>query len=251
MSTQFDFSTPATAASGNKGPRGAYDAPEPRQHSSQPIVTGTSVLALKFKDGVAVAADTVAFYGSMSRFRGITRLYKAGPQVVVGASGDMADYVAVKELLQSLDIANTEADDGMHLTPKAVYTFLTRVMYNRRSKMDPLWNTVVVGGIQDDKPFLGVTDKLGVAYVEDTIATGYGAYIALPLLRSAYERNPAMTREEAVAALEECIKVLFYRDARSDDKFEIALVTAAGVEILPAKQAKTDWSISSMVNGYE
>ncbi len=45
----------------------------------------------------------------MSRFRGISRLYKAGPHAVVGASGDMADYVAVKELLQSLECGEPAA----------------------------------------------------------------------------------------------------------------------------------------------
>lgn len=36
--------------------------------------------------------------------------------------------------------------DGHSYTPKAVHSWLTRVMYNRRSKMNPLWNTVVIGG---------------------------------------------------------------------------------------------------------
>jgi hypothetical protein len=45
--------------------------------------------------------------------------------------------------------------------------------------MNPLWNSLVIGGLQDGQPFLGCTDKLGVAFTEDAIATGYGAYIAL------------------------------------------------------------------------
>ena len=36
--------------------------------------------------------------------------------------------------------------DGHSYTPKALHSWLTRVMYNRRSKMNPLWNTVVIGG---------------------------------------------------------------------------------------------------------
>lgn len=36
--------------------------------------------------------------------------------------------------------------DGHSYSPKAVHSWLTRVMYNRRSKMNPLWNTVVIGG---------------------------------------------------------------------------------------------------------
>jgi 20S proteasome subunit beta 7 len=156
----------------------------------------------------------------MARFRNVSRLSKAGPHTIVGASGDMSDFQHIKHLLESVEIENVEADDGHTLTPKAVHTFLTRVLYNRceerrvmagvacgwladgpalvpwltllrfssldiplfflsRTKMDPLWNTVVVGGLQNGQPFLGVTDKIGVAYVENTIATGYGAHIAL------------------------------------------------------------------------
>lgn len=43
---------------------GAYDASYmqdngPRQNTQQPIVTGTSVIGLKFKDGVVIAADNL------------------------------------------------------------------------------------------------------------------------------------------------------------------------------------------------
>lgn len=82
--------------------------------------------------------------------------------------------------------------------------------------MNPLWNTLLVAGIQDGEPFLACTDKLGVAFAEDSIATGYGAYIALPLLRDALERKGGkLTKDEALVEMEKCMKVLFYRDARS------------------------------------
>ena len=45
--------------------------------------------------------------------------------------------------------------------------------------MNPLWNVVVVGGLQHGKPFLGYVDKIGVAYEENILATGFGAHIAL------------------------------------------------------------------------
>jgi 20S proteasome subunit beta 7 len=43
---------------------GAYDPSHfssagPNQHTQSPIVTGTSVLAAKFKDGVVIAADNL------------------------------------------------------------------------------------------------------------------------------------------------------------------------------------------------
>ncbi len=49
-------------------------------------------------------------------------------------------------------------DDGIVMQPAEVYAYLTRVMYNRRSRMDPLWNSLVVGGVDkaSGKPFLGM-----------------------------------------------------------------------------------------------
>lgn len=40
---------------------GSYDHSylAPKQHTQQPIVTGTSVIAVKFKDGVVIAADNL------------------------------------------------------------------------------------------------------------------------------------------------------------------------------------------------
>ena len=55
-----------------------------------------------------------------------------------------------------------------------------------------------------------------MTYSASTLATGYGAYIAQPLLRKAVEgRENILTEPEARAILENALRVLFYRDARS------------------------------------
>ena len=59
-------------------------------------------------------------------------------------------------------------------------------------------------------------DLQGTSYESSTIASGYGAYIAQPLLRKAVEgKETTLTEKEAKAILEDCMRVLFYRDARS------------------------------------
>lgn len=63
-------------------------------------------------------------------------------------------------------------------------------MYNRRSKFDPFWNNFVVGGLQEGEPYLATVDKLGTAYEDEIICTGFGAHLATPILREAYEANP-------------------------------------------------------------
>lgn len=67
--------------------------------------------------------------------------------------------------------------------------------------------------------FLGYVDLLGTTYTASTLATGYGSMIAQPLLRKYVEgREEELTEEQAKKIIEECMKVLFYRDARSLNK---------------------------------
>jgi 20S proteasome subunit beta 7 len=89
-----------------------------------------------------------------------------------------------------------------------------------------------------------------------------------------------LTKEEAMAEMEKCLKVLYYRDARSLNRvsgrgricpalplvpllsalcfstlshvcfrrqYEIAIISAEGVEIQAPRAMSTDWSIASMV----
>jgi 20S proteasome subunit beta 7 len=208
-------------------------------------------LAIKFNGGVMMAADTLGSYGSLARFRDERRLKEVGDATIIGGSGDLADYHHILHMLEDLEIENGEWDDGQTILPKSVHSYMTRVLYNRRTKMNPLWNTVVVGGFANGEGYLGYCDKIGVAYNDDVIATGYGSYIALPIMRRAYEENQAMTEAEARALLERCLKVMYYRDARSLNRFQIATSTAAGVVISEPEAQETNWDIATMVKGYE
>ena len=93
--------------------------------------------------------------------------------------------------------------------------------------------------------FLGYADLLGTTYEASTIATGFGAHLAQPLLRKAVEGRETLIEEaEAAGILEQAMRVLFYRDARSLDRIQMAKVTAAtGVVISAPFVITSDWSI--------
>jgi len=209
-----------------------------------------------------LAADNLASYGSLARFRDIQRLHPLGKQTVVAASGDMSDFQWLKKELDSIlreEEALSLTDSHPSLSPAHIYDFLANIFYARRSKMNPLWNAMLVGGYDQVKKesFLGFVDLLGTTYSAPTLATGYGAHIAQPLLREAFEakagtdgKGPLLTAEEAEAVLSDCMKVLFYRDARSINKFQIASVTAEGVKISDSKTMETNWGFAEGLRGY-
>ena len=57
---------------------------DPLTHTKRPIVTGTSVLGIQYKDGVMLAADTLGSYGSLARFKDLRRIRKVGARTLVG-----------------------------------------------------------------------------------------------------------------------------------------------------------------------
>ncbi|KAG8227564.1 hypothetical protein J437_LFUL000664 [Ladona fulva] len=199
------------------------------QRSQTPITTATSVLGIVYNGGVAIAADILGSYGSLARFRDCPRVMKVNENIILGAGGDYADFQYLKDIIEQKIIDEECLDDGFTLKPKSLYCWLTRVLYNRRSRFDPFWNNFIVGGIQDGQPFLGTVDKLGTAFEDKHIATGYGAYMALPLLRDAVaaKGDIGLTRDEAKALLVRCLEILFYRDARSFPKYHISTVDIA------------------------
>lgn len=153
------------------------------------------------------------------------------------------------------DDANAPDAKKAHLNAANLYKYLQKLMYRRRNDFDPLWNQILVAGLDgNDKPFLGSVDLRGTAFTSPSLATGFGAMLAQPIMRrhAATEEDAAkLTREEAVEVVKECMKVLFYRDARSLDRYSIAVVTKDGVELKEDEQLeKQSWAFAERIRGY-
>ena len=65
-----------------------------------PTVTGTSVLGVKFNGGVMLAADMLGSYGSMARYRNISRIMNVNNNTAIAGAGDYADFQFLQEVLE-------------------------------------------------------------------------------------------------------------------------------------------------------
>lgn len=218
-----------------------------KSHTQYPYVTGTSVLGVTYKDGVLIACDTLGAYGSTKRYKSFQRLTEVNGSCVVGAGGELSDYQQICKMLDELATEDFCMDDGHTMTPSEVFSYLTRVMYARRNKFDPLWNSVVVGGVNPDgTPFLGNVSMIGTNYTDETIATGFGNHLARPLMRE--KHRPDMSEEEAIKLLHECLLVLYYRDKTSINKFQVAKVTKDGSSVSEPFSLETKWDYKLFEN---
>ena len=245
------------------------------------MMTGTSTVGIMYNGGILLASDTLLSYGSLAKVNNAKRLAiipsetsnpgKAS-SVVLGASGEYSDFQALVDLLEekALEQGTTSLMDSLYaedsgsttMTAESTWNYLRMVLYSRRNKMDPYWNQLIVAGAASDgqTPFLGTVDKIGTA-IGGTAATGHktpyavtgmGAYLALPLLREKW--RPDLSEGEARALLEDCMRVLFYRDARASSQIILAKWTVptdgqdastATALISEPYQLETHWNASS------
>jgi 20S proteasome subunit beta 7 len=199
-----------------------------------------------------LAADTLASYGTMAKFKDARRLCQVD-NVLLGAGGEYSDFQAIMDLLKA-NALQEECMGGLYTesthggNAKETWNYLRAVMYNRRNKMNPLWNDLVVAGLDESqKPFLGWVDKIGTTFAEDIVATGFGSHLAIPLLREKY--RPDLQEGEARALLEDCMRILFYRDCRASNRIQIAKVDDAGAILISEPyELDTHWDSAAFVS---
>lgn len=216
------------------------------QRTQYPYVTGTSVIGIKYKDGILIAADMGGSYGSTIRYKSVERIKPIGKHSLVGASGEISDFQEIFRNLDELILYDNMWDDGNTLGPKEVHNYLTRMMYNRRNKFNPLWNSLVLGGVKNDQKYLGTVSMIGVHYEDNHVATGFGNHLAKPILRDEWHED--LSFEDGVRLLEKCMRVLLYRDRSAVNKLQIAKLTEEGVTVSPPYALKTHWDFNSFKN---
>lgn len=198
---------------------------------------------------------STASYGSLARFTDVKRLRTFSATSVVGFGGDVSDMQYLDRLLSSLSITEDYSSTGHSLNAKQLHTYLAKVMYKRRSDMNPLWNQLLIAGLDEEsQPFLASADLLGTTFSAPSLATGFGAHLAQPILRKvapSEEAAAALTEAQAVEAVKECMKVLYYRDARSMDKYSIAVVKKEGINLKEDEKLEgQSWAFAEGIRGY-
>merc|ERR1712141_436947 len=116
-------------------------------------------------------------------------------------------------------------------------------------------NTIIVGGIQDGKPFLGCVDYIGTAWKENAVATGMGAAMAIPIINHELEKYDNSTDnlnfEQAREIMMKCLRVSYLRDCRATNKFHISVVNKDGAKVEGPLTIDSNWEVAKMIKGYD
>ncbi|KAF4683606.1 Proteasome subunit beta type-4 [Perkinsus olseni] len=199
------------------------------QLSSQSGVSGASVLAVKYQDGIMMCYDTLASNGSSPRLTGVDRVIKVGSNTLVAASGEISDFQYLTDSLRDLENEDWLCDDGtevgsIHQVVSAIKNGVNWIpcaiiLYLEASTRRELRSLTTSPR----------STPHGTLFEEDVVATGSGEELALPIMRSRHRND--MTEAEARGMLEECMRVLFHRHGNCSNKVKFAAIAAEGSNI--------------------
>lgn len=91
--------------------------------------------------------------------------------------------------------------------------------------------------------FLGCVDLIGTMYEDEVIATSFGNYVCLPLLRKA---GTDLSKEDAKKVLEDCLRVLFYRNTKSSTRVRLLdshCRLATDISLAEAREARLSYDL--------
>ncbi|VDK75160.1 unnamed protein product [Litomosoides sigmodontis] len=224
--------------------------------TTNPTCTGTSVCALVYDGGVAVMSDRLVSYGKMARYRHVTRQYRVNNRVVIAFGGDHADFQWLQNVIERQTCELKSHDPNADLSPKMLHGFLTSLLYYRRTRMNPLWNTLVVAGMQRQndelEPFIGVITSRGVAYRTKSVATGLGAMLLNQVIETEHRKNDGkLSKEQAIDILRKSLELSIYHDCVADNEFEISTVDKDGVKLGAPEFVAGNWDIAEYNCDYQ
>ncbi len=160
---------------------------------------GTTVLALRYADGVVIAGDRRATEGNLVAHRQIQKVFQADHYSAVAIAGIAGLAIEMVRLFQ-VELEHYDKVEGRRLTLEGKATFLARLV--RGQLPMAIQGLVVVplfAGYDDvtDRGRLYSYDVVGGRYEEmDFASTGSGSRLAKSYLRTVYA--PAIDADAAV-----------------------------------------------------
>ena len=149
--------------------------------------------------------------------------------MLLASGGDYSDLQQILMKLKEKRELDEIADDGnTFLEPKDYCKWLANLHFNKRMRVDPYWNSHLVAGVHSKtgEKYLGIVDLYGNTFEGKYLLTGVANYFCNSLLYDAVTDD--LTLEKAKELIDNCFRVLYYRDKFQSDMIQLATITDDG-----------------------
>jgi proteasome beta subunit len=188
--------------------------------------SGTTIVAIKFKNGVLIASDRQTTAGMMVYHKETQKLHQITDNILMGAAGLVGDIQALVKILQA-NLKLKYLRSKNQPTAEEAASFLSTLM--NYYKWFPFFSEViVVGKDNNDYNIYSIDEAGGLEKFDNFTSTGSGMVFALGVLETEYKEN--MSEEEAKELAKRAILAAIKRDLGTGYGIEIWTLTSEGLK---------------------
>uniref|UniRef100_A0A915PXB2 proteasome endopeptidase complex n=1 Tax=Setaria digitata TaxID=48799 RepID=A0A915PXB2_9BILA len=181
--------------------------------------TGTTIVAVTYKDGLVMGADSRATAGNIIADKHCEKVHKLTDSIYACGAGTAADLDQVTKML-SAQLRLLELNTGKKAR---VVTALRRAKQHLFSHMGYVGSYLLIGGVDPTGPHLYQCSANGYTQSKPFAAEGSGSYAATTVLERDFKTD--MTQEEAVCLVQRALEAGMHGDNYSGNSLNFVIIT--------------------------
>ncbi|SAL99902.1 hypothetical protein [Absidia glauca] len=199
---------------------------------------GTSIMAVQFKDGVVVGADSRTTTGAYIANRVTDKLTKVHDRIYCCRSGSAADTQAIADIvhyyLQMYSVQENQAP-----SVRTAGALFQELCYQNKDGL--MAGIIVAGWDEKDGPSVYNVPLGGSLHRQPFAIGGSGSTYIYGYCDSVWKDD--MSQEEAVAFVKNALSLAMARDGSSGGVIRLAVITKDGVDrqFVPGNELPTHW----------
>jgi len=193
---------------------------------------GTTTVGITFKDGVVLAADKRATYGTFIAAKEVDKIQVVGSNMAMTIAGGVGDAQALVRFLKA-ELELYRYSQGEAMTVQGAATLMSNILQG--NKYYPYLVQLIVGGF-DSAPGLFDLDPFGGLIKERYTSTGSGSVVAYGLLDEGFKDN--MSVDEAVKLAVRAVNAAMRRDSATGEGIDVVCITKNHVRRYSKEEVK-------------
>ena len=188
------------------------------------------LIGIQFDNFILLACDGNAGRSIISMKKDEDKIYGLSDKLALAICGESGSAVRFAEFI-SQNVQLYKMTNGYDMTPDAAAHFTRRQLADSVRTSGAFNVNLLLGGMnKSNEPKLFFMDHLGSLVQVPFAIHGYGSYMTLSILDRKYD--PAMTKEEGLKLLQECIREIQMRFVYNLSTFKVKIIDAEGITSL-------------------
>jgi len=187
---------------------------------SSSFIPGATALGMIYNDGVILAADRRASYGTFILSKNARKVFKITDTIGLSSAGVISDtQTIVREAKYGASMFKLQTNREMNA--KALAKLISNILFSNR--LAPLLTQLIVGGFDKGEKSILVLDALGSIIEDKYAAAGSGSELALGILEATYREG--MSYDDAKAQVLKTIRSSLERDSASGNGIDMLFIS--------------------------